>query len=73
MKRFTTLKLLTALAFTVAASPLAFAVDNDQQGEDKSNMLYAPLVYDHYTSDAHNSVTKSASANEIYRLDAGDQ
>ena len=36
-------------------------------------MLYAPLVYDHYTSDAHNSATKSASASEIYRLDAGDQ
>ena len=73
MKRFTTLKLLTAMAFAVAASPLAHAVDDGQQDEQKSNMLYAPLVYDHYTSDAHNNVTKSATASEIYRLDAGDQ
>ena len=64
--------ILTAcLAIAAAIPAAAWSYDNAPDNTPGNNMLYAPLVYDHYAADevAH----PAAPASKLYALDAGDE
>ena len=64
--------ILTAcLAIAAAIPAAAWSYDNAPDNTPGNNMLYAPLVYDHYAADE--AAHPAAPASKLYALDAGDE
>ncbi|MBR2083030.1 MAG: hypothetical protein IJ879_00015, partial [Muribaculaceae bacterium] len=64
--------ILTAcLAIAAAIPAAAWSYDNAPDNIPGNNMLYAPLVYDHYAADE--AAHPAAPASKLYALDAGDE
>ena len=72
MKQQMTPRFCLTLAIMTVIGLSAFAHEGDRPDEQTSNMLYAPLVYDNYSSsvvDGH----RAGTASQLYNLDAGDE
>lgn len=60
-----------ALAMMLAMSTHAIAQDSEKPNVEP-DMLYAPLVYDHYATEPHQSMKPAKAGDELYALDASD-
>ena len=70
----TTMTLKTSLALVLMSAMALVAAAHDGERPDVgSNMFYAPLVYDNYTSAPAASAMAPEKANQLYALDAGDE